>query len=152
MFPVWANMGYSAWKLKSTLEPVQDMVANNSKLDWRFQQVMMGSWGIGLAYFLFGCSISSYYVIRTLYTVRRLVLRKGGKYVSIQTYGLTGGVGKVVTVPVVSCSGAQQPFQKTDRFFLKIRDHSFKYQLNTSEGIVSNRPLFDRTVGLTRTI
>ena len=30
---------------RSTLEPVQDMVANNSKLDWRFQQVMMGSWG-----------------------------------------------------------------------------------------------------------
>ena len=37
------------------------------------------------------------------------------------------------------------------RFFLKVKDHSFKYQLNLKEGIVSNKPLFDRTVGLGRT-
>ena len=148
---------------------------------------MSGSWGIGLAYCLFGVGLSSYWVTRTMNTVRRLVLRKGGKYISIQTYGITGeqhfikprsssplfcsgGGGKIFNVPVVHCSGAQQEFHKTDRlasqivnfmihikilsyrFFLKIRDHSFKYQLNLKDGVVSNMPLFARTVGLGRTI
>ena len=66
-------------------------------------------------------------------TVRRLVLRKGGKIISIQTYGITGmklrfsiiiyyiikysgGPGKIMNIPVVHCSGIQQPFRKNDRY------------------------------------
>ena len=82
---------------------------------------MMGSWGIGLGYFLFGAGLSSYWVVRTMNTVRRLVLRKGGKYVSIQTYGLTGGGGKILNVPVVYCSGVQNPFHKTDDRYIPIQ-------------------------------
>lgn len=130
---------------------MKEKVQDNSKLNWRIEQIMMGSWGIGLAYFLFGAGLSSYWIMRTTNTVRRLVLRRGGKYVSIQTYGMTGGAGKILNIPVVHCSGIQQEFTKTDRFFLKVKDHSFKYQLNLKEGIVSNKPLFDRTVGLGRT-
>ena len=124
-------------------------------------------------------------------TVRRLVLRKGGKNISIQTYGFTGmdewclinsestkfkndysgGPGKIMNIPVVHCSGVQQPFTKTDRyigqsrashwngknscflrFFLRVRDHSFRYQINLEEGVICNKPLFDRTVGLGRTL
>lgn len=105
-----------------------------------------------MAFFLFGVGISSYFVTRTLHTVRRLILRKGGKYVQIQTYGMTGGAGRVQNIPVVHCSGVQQPFHKTDRFFLKVKDHTFSYQLNLEDGIVSNKSLFNRTVGLGRTI
>ena len=36
------------------------------------------------------------------------------------------------------------------RFLLKIRDHSFNYQLNLKDGVISNKPLFDRTVGMSR--
>jgi len=152
MFPIWTYMGYTAYSLKSAIEPVKDATAENTKLNWRIDHIMSGSWGIGLAYCLFGVGLSSYWVTRTMNTVRRLVLRKGGKYISIQTYGITGGGGKIFNVPVVHCSGAQQEFHKTDRFFLKIRDHSFKYQLNLKDGVVSNMPLFARTVGLGRTI
>ena len=76
---------------RSAVEPIQESVAENPKLNWRVNQVMSASNFIGIAYFLFGAGLSSYWALRTLYTVRRLVLRKGGKHVSIQTYGLTGG-------------------------------------------------------------
>jgi hypothetical protein len=33
-----------------------------------------------------------------------------------------------------------------------VKDHSFKYQFNLEEGIFSNKPLFDRTVGIGRTV
>ena len=52
--------------------------------------ILQGSVGIGVAYFLFGLGLSSYWITRTMNTVRRLVLRKGGKYISVQTYRITG--------------------------------------------------------------
>ena len=95
----------------------------------------------------------SYWAVRTANTVRRLVLRKGGKFVSIQTYGLMGNNKQYMNVPVLHCSAVQRhPVYGKERFFLKIRDHSFKYQFNLEEGIFSNKPMFDRTVGISRRI
>lgn len=157
MFPVWGQMGYVSYSLKSRLENdlkdgVAENVASNTKINFLYNNVLKASTGIGLAFFLFGAGLSSYWVIRSMNTVRRLVLRKGGKYVAIETYGLFGGAGKVQNIPVVYCSGIQYTFYSKHRFFLKVRDHSFKYQLNLEEGIVSNKPLFDRTVGISRTV
>ena len=153
MFPVGTYLGYTAYTLKATMGEFKDKVAENNKINWRAEQIEMGSVGIGLVYFLFCAGLSSYWITRTMNTVRRLVLRKGGKYVQIQTYGITGGAGKIQNIPVVHCSGEQHPFHRDyDIFFLKVRDHSFKYQLNLKDGVVSNKPLFDRTVGLGRTI
>jgi hypothetical protein len=47
-----------------------------------------------------GSGICSYWLTRNLNTVRRLVLRKGGKHLSIITYGIFGKSSKVTTVPV----------------------------------------------------
>ena len=58
--------------------------------NYRMDLILQGSVGIGVAYFLFGLGLSSYWITRTMNTVRRLVLRKGGKYISVQTYGITG--------------------------------------------------------------
>ena len=81
------------------------------------------------------------------------MLRKGGKFVSIQTYGVMGNNKKYMNVPVLHCSAVQHRFfLGEERFFLKIRDHSFKYQFNLEEGIFSNKPMFDRTVGISRRI
>ena len=102
--------------------------------------------GMGLAFFLCGAGLSSYRVVWTMITVRRLVLT----YIAIQTYGVTWGGGKGQNVPVVHCSGIQHTFYGKHRFLLKVRDHSIKYQLNLEEGVVSNKPLFDRTVGISR--
>jgi len=157
MFPIWGQMGYLSYSLKPRLENdleegVAKNVAENTKINFLYSNVIKASTGIGLAFFLFGAGLSSYWVIRSMNTVRRLVLRKGGKYVAIETYGLMGGAGKVQNIPVVYCSGIQYTFYSKHRFFLKVRDHSFKYQLNLEEGIVSNKPLFDRTVGISRTV
>eukprot|EP00092_Neocalanus_flemingeri_P001571 GFUD01001674.1.p1 GENE.GFUD01001674.1~~GFUD01001674.1.p1 ORF type:complete len:214 (-),score=67.69 GFUD01001674.1:288-929(-) len=152
MMPLWGYLGYYSYSLKSKVEPFREEVVDNTRINFLLDNVSKASRGVGLAYFLFGAGLSSYWVIRTMNTVRRLVLRKGGKYVSIQTYGLSGGGGRVENVPVVHCSGIQHTFYGKQRFFLKVRDHSFKYQFNLEEGVVSNKPLFDRTVGIGRRI
>ena len=91
MLPVGAYLGYSAYQFKTAVEPVQEAVAENPKLNWKVNQVISASTFVGIAYFLFGAGLSSYWAVRTLYTVRRLILRKGGKHVSLQTYSLSGG-------------------------------------------------------------
>ena len=132
--------------LAMSMMPVMDNTSHNFLLD----NVSKASRGVGIAFFLSGLGLSSYWVIRTMNTVKRLVLRKGGKYVSIQTYGITGGGGRVQNIPVVQCSGIQHTFYAKQRFFLKVKDHSFKYQFNLEDGVISNKPLFDRTVGIRR--
>ena len=49
-------------------------------------------------FFFTGCAF--YWLVRTLYLVRRLVLRKGGRHVTIVTYGLLGATSKNTTVPL----------------------------------------------------
>ena len=111
---------------------MKDSVAENPQLNWRVNNIISGSTFVGVAYFLFGAGLSAYWAVRTLYTVRRLILRKGGKHVSLQTYSLSGCFdliclrcflkfslgkpGKIITVPVVSCSGAHGNLDKTDRY------------------------------------
>ena len=152
MMPLFGYLGYFCYSLKSKVEPYRERVMDNTKINFLLDNISMASRGVGIAFFLSGMGLSSYWVIRTMNTVRKLVLRKGGKYVAIQTYGVTGGGGKVQNVPVVHCSGIQHTFYGKQRFFLKVRDHSFKYQFNLEEGVISNKPLFDRTVGISRTV
>ena len=152
MMPLWAYLGYFSYTLKSKVESFREEVVDNTKINFLMDNVSKASRGVGLAFFLFGASLSSYWVIRTMNTVRKLVLRKGGKYLSVQTYGLTGKSGQVQNIPVVHCSGIQHTFYGKHRFFLKVRDHSFKYQFNLEDGVVTNKPLFNRTVGISRTI
>lgn len=47
-----------------------------------------------------GTTLSGYWLLRNTATVRRLVLRKGGKHVSIVSYGLYGKNSVNITVPV----------------------------------------------------
>ena len=47
-----------------------------------------------------GAGLSAYWMSRTLNTVRRVVLRKGGKYVTIVTYGILGFTSKHTTKAV----------------------------------------------------
>ena len=90
---------------RTKVEPMKENVAEKEKLNWRLDQIIKGGAGIGVAYLLFGLGLSSYWItrcgsdfgyntvyffLRTMNTVRRLVLRKGGKNITIQTYGFTG--------------------------------------------------------------
>jgi len=152
MMPIFGYLGYFCYSLKSTVEPFKEQVMDNTKINFLLDNVSTASRGVGIAFFLFGAGLSSYWVVRTMNTVKKLVLRKGGKYVSIQTYGLIGAGGRVQNIPVVQCSGIQHKFYGKHRFFIKVKDHSFKYQFNLEDGVVTNKPLFDRTVGISRTV
>merc|ERR1712059_77974 len=158
LVPVWGWVGYNTFVLKSTVEPLKErqVVTEDARLQWLLNNVSLGSRGLGVAFFLFGAALSSYYCVRTLYTLKRIVLKKGGKYVAFQTYGLLGTNSAFFNVPVVHCSGTQpfknQLFFKDVTFFVKVRDHSFRYRLNLEDGTISNRPLFNRTIGQGRTV
>ena len=47
-----------------------------------------------------GVSLSGYWLVRTMNTVRQLVLRKGGKHITIVTYGILGRSSKFTTIPL----------------------------------------------------
>ena len=101
-------------------------------INFLLDDVLNSSRRMGLAFFLCGAGLSSYRVVRTMITVRRLVLREGG--------------GR----EYIHFSRIQHMFYGKQGFLLKVRDHSIKYWLNLEEGVVSNKPLFDRTVGISR--
>ena len=50
-----------------------------------------------ICFVLKGVSLSAYWISRSMHTVRRIVLRKGGKYVTIVTYGLFGYTSRYAT-------------------------------------------------------
>eukprot|EP00088_Acartia_fossae_P048292 TRINITY_DN5267_c2_g1_i1.p1 TRINITY_DN5267_c2_g1~~TRINITY_DN5267_c2_g1_i1.p1 ORF type:complete len:233 (-),score=16.32 TRINITY_DN5267_c2_g1_i1:219-917(-) len=153
MFPIWAYLGYDVFSLKKKMKHSEEKVESkdDQKLSFLFNNVMSASRGVGVGFFLFGLGMTSYWIIRTMHTVRKLYLKKGGKYVMIQTYGLLGRNESFFNVPVVHCSGIQYKFYGNHKFFLKVKDHSFKYSFNLEDGIISNKPLFDRILGISRT-
>ena len=51
-----------------------------------------------------GSGLTCYWMARTMNTVRQLVLRKGGKFITIVTYGPFGKRSKHSTVPVAHVS------------------------------------------------
>lgn len=151
MLPIWGYLGYFAYSLKSQMKPYEENVETNEKFSFLLNNVLSASTGVGVGFFLFGAGLSSYWTIRTMNTIRKAVLKKGGKYILLQPYGFLGRNTSFISVPVVHCSGIQYKFYGKHRFFLKVRDHSFKYSFNLEDGIFSNRPLFDRTIGVSRT-
>jgi len=150
MMPVGVWLGYFSYSLHSTVEPMREGASKNDRINYLLNNVSFASRGVGLGFFLFCGGLSSYWVVRTKHTVRKLVLRKGGKLVSIQTYGILGRQDNWKTIPLTYCTGQQHKFYGKHRFFLKIRDHSFKYHFNLEDGVFSNRALFDRTLGMGR--
>ncbi len=122
MFPVWSYLAKVSWGLEGRLSPHTDGVEAADK-SWALSNIQRASGGVAVGFFLFGewfsivliahhyigfffcfllpgCGISAYWVLRTMSTVRRLVLRKGGKHVTLITYGIFGRGSKPMTVPV----------------------------------------------------
>jgi hypothetical protein len=99
MFPLWSYLGYSAFTLKSDLEPFGESI-NKPNYGMLMTHVQKASFGVGVGFFLFGLGLSGYWISRTLKTVRRLILKKGGKHVTIVTYGLFGPYNRYTTIPV----------------------------------------------------
>ena len=135
--------------------------------------------------------MTGFWANRAMKTVRRVVLHKGGKYVTIVTYGFLGFTSRYTSKAVshvssftwtmytknvrmfrsilfrsmastklpkyvpsynFQCSVVRQSYQSTERILLNVKGHRFRYQFNVEDGIFSNKPLFDRTIGQIRVI
>lgn len=55
LFPVWTYLGYTSYSLNKRLKPAESKL----KDDWIYRNVMNGSRGVGVAFFLFGKSAFS---------------------------------------------------------------------------------------------
>lgn len=84
----------------------------------------------------------------TLRSVRFLILRKGGKNLSLVTYGPFGH-NRIMTVPLQDVS-AQQPRELAGVLLpLKVRNRALFYVLDM-RGEFRNTQLYDYTAGLSR--
>jgi len=69
---------------------------------------------------------------------------------SMQTYGLTPGGGRWVHVPSADCEASQKAFLDKYKCLLNVKDHKFGYHFNMEDGVINNRGMFDRAIGLGR--
>jgi len=152
MFPMWTYLSYFCYNLDKTLAPIKRRLSPEQRDGWVLRNVERARVGVAFGFFIFGVSLSTYSLSTLLNTVRRLVLRKGGKHVTIISYGVLGTNSRQLTVPVSHCNGVRANYQNDQRFFMNVRNRRFRFQFNLEEGIFSNRPLFDRTVGMSRNI
>jgi len=148
LFPVYMQMAYFSFGLGKRLRPLKE----DSPLPaWIQGNVEKSSKWIAVAFFAAGVGLSGYWLVRTTNTVRQLVLRKGGKHLTVVTYGILGRSSKFTTIPLNHCS-AHLYLRGRSKVFLRVKDRQFKFQINVQDGVFTNRPLFERTVGVSRRI
>jgi len=147
--PFGLYMSQTSLMLTPTMEGWQDRELD-AKTSYLMDNVKYTSRGLGVFWLIFLPALGIYYTIRTRHTVRKLVLRKGGKMLSMQTYGLTPGGGRWIHVPVADCEASQKAFLDKYKCLLNVRDHKFGYHFNMEEGVINNRGVFDRSIGLGR--
>lgn len=108
---IWINLGcgllFAAFSFQAyTMYDIGDVIKPNRKVAdekgraWMVDNVLLAANGVSVAFFLFGACLCSYWLIRNLYTVRRVILRKGGQSVVIVSYGLTGVRSRLRIVPL----------------------------------------------------
>ena len=103
-------MGHTAWNLRSELknfiekggQSYEEKMKEQGNLIWIVHQA---SGKIGIIFCLFGLGLSTYWFLRTSHTIRRLILKKGGKHCVFVTYGVFGINSRHFTVPVIHVSG-----------------------------------------------
>ena len=103
LLSMFSYMSYSAWQLKNDLSPYEENFYKTEKgkeKEWIFRTFLSANRVVSLGYGIFGVCVSFYWLLRTSNTVRRVVLRKGGKHVTIVTYGLFGVTSRHSTVPI----------------------------------------------------
>ena len=101
VFTMFSYQAWTAWKLKSDLSGYKDQFNKEyEEKSYMFRNIDLANRGVAIGFFAFGAGCAFYWLVRTLYLVRRLVLRKGGRHVTIVTYGLLGATSKNTTVPL----------------------------------------------------
>lgn len=85
----------------------------------------------------------------TLRSVRYLILRKGGKQISLITY-TPFGENRILTVDLSDISCKESRSAATSQLPIKVKKHYLHYVLDM-KGEFKNPKLFDYTAGLKRT-
>jgi len=147
--PFGLYMSQTSLMLKPTLEGWQDREFD-SRTSYLMGNIQAVSKGLGVFWLIFLPVLGIYYFNRTRHTVRKLVLRKGGKMLSIRTYGVTPNGGRWIHVPSGDCEASQRAFFGGYKCLLNVKDHKFAYHFNLEEGVINNRGMFDRAIGLGR--
>uniref|UniRef100_A0A1A9WYI8 Transmembrane protein 223 n=1 Tax=Glossina brevipalpis TaxID=37001 RepID=A0A1A9WYI8_9MUSC len=104
--------------------------------------------GISIMCFVIGYGLLFTVWMFTLRSVRFLILRKGGKEVSIVSYG-PFGYNRIMDVPLKHVSAQRSREAAAVLLPLKVRNRSFFFVLDM-RGEFKNARLYDYTVGLNR--
>nr|XP_023014041.1 transmembrane protein 223 [Leptinotarsa decemlineata] len=104
--------------------------------------------GIAAFSFLVGFGILSFTWLYSLRSVKYLILRKGGKQITIVTYTPTM-INRMFTVNLSDLSSKDTRQAAKSHIALKVKGHSF-YYLMDMKGEFQNPTLFDYTAGLSR--
>ncbi|XP_037810844.1 transmembrane protein 223 [Lucilia sericata] len=147
-FVFWTYLSHFAF---TTLRDAPVEQKEGVELRW-FERINLGENkyrnGITAMSFLIGYGILAAVWMFTLRSVRFLILRKGGRDVTLVTYGPFGH-NRIMTVPLKSIS-AQQPREMAEVLLpLKVRNRSLFYVLDM-KGEFKNTQLYDYTAGLNR--
>ena len=92
--------GYNMYGVSGEIKKNVERVGRREDKDFIYNTVDSALSGVSIAFVVAGLSLGVYWLTRVMYTVRRLVLRKGGKSVTIVTYGPFAVNSKAITVPL----------------------------------------------------
>ncbi|XP_058464278.1 transmembrane protein 223 [Malaya genurostris] len=147
-FLFWGYLTHFAY---TTLRDAPVPQKDSDQLAW-YEKINLGENkfrnGIAIMCFLIGYGILAGSWTFTLRSVRFLILRKGGKKVSVVTY-TPFGKNRIMDVPV-NCISAQESREAARVTIpIKIKNRSLFYVLD-KKGEFTNQQLYDYTVGLRR--
>ncbi|GAV00225.1 hypothetical protein RvY_11107 [Ramazzottius varieornatus] len=105
---------------------------------------------LGITYLLIGCAITYGTWFFALRSVHMLVLLKGGRNVSVTTFGPFGRL-RAFTVPLSQMTSSSSRTSLSGYMRLKVKNR-ISYFLMDKRGVFHNPQLFDVTAGLSRRI
>ena len=92
--------GYNMYGVGDQIKKGVEREGRREGKDLMYNTVDTALSSVSIAFVVAGLSLGVYWLTRVMYTVRRLVLRKGGKSVTIVTYGPFAVNSKAITVPL----------------------------------------------------
>ncbi|XP_014248429.1 transmembrane protein 223 isoform X2 [Cimex lectularius] len=146
------ELGFWSYMANIAYHDLKDVPASQNKEDPWWKKVNLGHPKVkrGLAGFsvFFGCVMFGSACTFTLRSVRYLILRKGGKIISLVTY-TPFGPNRIMDVPLRYVSAITS--RTNARVHLPIKVHGkYLYYMLDMKGEFRNKALFDATAGMYR--
>lgn len=131
--------------------PVDEQKEGYEKLVW-YEKLNLGKDSVRMiisaACFLIGFGVLSICWLKTLRSVRYLIIRKGGNEVSFVTYGPLG-TNRIKTVPLNCIQGMEDRTKATAYLPLKVKNINWFYVLDV-RGEYRQKEIFDHVINVNR--